>query len=86
MKRHIARLENYVNTMNDLQHLENIEIQKKAVEIGNIVKQMNSIGASVCLTKKFLFKEKPLCYCLVIYVAFFQKINKVSLIHLVYYK
>lgn len=60
MKRHIARLENYVNTMNDLQHLENIEIQKKAVEIGNIVKQMNSIGASVCLTKKFLFKEKPI--------------------------
>lgn len=60
MERHIARLENYVNTMNDLQRLENIEIQKKSIEIGSIVKQINSIGNSVCSTKKFLFREKPI--------------------------
>lgn len=56
MKRHIIRLEQYVNTMNSLQRLEDIEIQKKYVDITDVIKQMEVTAASVCKTKKLISK------------------------------
>lgn len=55
MQRHIARLEAYVDTMNDLQRLEDIEVDKKALGVSDVVEQMHSTGISVCQGKKFVF-------------------------------
>lgn len=55
MKRHITRLETYVNTMNKLQRLEDIEINKSPVKIDDAVRQMQSTGTSYCHDKKFVF-------------------------------
>lgn len=57
MQRHIVRLEAYVNTMNDLQRLEDIEINKASINIDEIIKQMRSIGLSICQDKKFIFRD-----------------------------
>ena len=67
MQRHIVRLESYVNTMNDLQRLEDIEINKASINIDEAVKQMYSTGISICqnknyqacqtLSKKFTFSD-----------------------------
>lgn len=61
MGRHITRLENYVNTMNDIQRLEDVTIQKKIVAISEIVKQMKLTGASVCTHTEFIFEDKTGC-------------------------
>lgn len=53
MQRHIARLENYVNTMNTLQRLEDIEIQKSPVDIETLYNQLRTTGASICTDKTF---------------------------------
>lgn len=55
MQRHIARLEAYVDTMNDLQRLEDIEVDKKAIAVSDVIEQMHSTGISVCQGKKFVF-------------------------------
>lgn len=47
MGRHIARLENYVNTMGDLQRLEDIEVKKQRVEWNELVKQLRETGESI---------------------------------------
>lgn len=57
MQRHIARLENYVNTMNTLQRLEDIEIQKSPVSIELLLYQLQATGASICADKTFLLKQ-----------------------------
>lgn len=57
MKRHITRLENYVNTMNVLQRFEDIEIRKQLTEVKDLVKQMEKTGISVCEKKNFELKE-----------------------------
>lgn len=48
MNRHIVRLEAYVNTMNDLQRLEDVEIKKEPVDIKEIERQMRMTAAAVC--------------------------------------
>ena len=58
MGRHITRLENYVNTMNDIQRLEDITIQKQIVATSEIIKQMKLTGASVCKHIEFIFEDK----------------------------
>lgn len=58
MERHIARLEAYVTTMNDLQRLEDIEILREQVTIDKLVNQMNVTGASVCGKKELIFKNE----------------------------
>lgn len=40
MKRHIIRLETYVNTMNDLQRLEDVEVKKELVDVKELEHQM----------------------------------------------
>lgn len=55
MKRHIIRLETYVNTMNDLQRLEDVEIKKELVFVKDIEKQMRITGTAVCTVKKLIF-------------------------------
>lgn len=60
MGRHIARLEAYVNTMNDLQRLEDIEIQKQSVNANDFIRQMRETGMSVCNSKKLVFEDKAL--------------------------
>lgn len=57
MKRHIIRLEAYVNTMNDLQCLEDVEIKKELVSIKDIEKQMRITGTTVCTKKEFVFRQ-----------------------------
>lgn len=53
MGKHIARLEAYVNTMNDLQRLEDIEIKRERISLKDIGKQMRITGAAVCAGKEF---------------------------------
>ena len=55
MQRHIARLETYVDTINDLQRLEDIEVDKKTIAVSDVIEQMHSTGISVCQGKKFVF-------------------------------
>lgn len=55
MRRHIGRLEAYVDTMNDLQRLEDIEVDKRTLAVGEVIEQMHSTGISVCQGKKFVF-------------------------------
>lgn len=54
MKRHIIRLENYVNTMNDLQRLEDIEVKKEFIAVIDLEKQMNMTGVAVCGEKEYV--------------------------------
>lgn len=61
MGRHITRLENYVNTMNDIQRLEDVTIQKKIVAISEIVKQMKLTWTSVCTHTEFIFEDETGC-------------------------
>lgn len=56
MKRHIIRLEAYVNTMNDLQRLEDVEIKKELVAVKDIEKQMRITGTTICTEKEFVFR------------------------------
>lgn len=58
MGRHITRLENYVNTMNDLQRLEDITIQKQTVSVSDVVKQMQLTGSTVCKDIEFILQNK----------------------------
>lgn len=55
MQRHIMRLEAYVSAMNNLQRLEDIAIDRKAVPVGEAVEQMRSAGISVCREKRLVF-------------------------------
>lgn len=57
MGRHITRLEAYVNTMNELQRLEDVEIKKESVAIKDIEKQMRITGTTVCTKKEFVFRQ-----------------------------
>lgn len=57
MERHIARLEAYVNTMNSLQRLEDIEISKSSVCMRDIMEQMQLTGESLCADKRFSLRE-----------------------------
>lgn len=53
MKRHIIRLENYVDTMSDLQRLEDIEVTKERIEVKEFEKQLRIIGTAICTEKDF---------------------------------
>lgn len=55
MGRHIARLEEYVNTMNELQCLEEIEIRRQSVDAKDLLGQLRLIGTSVCKDRELLF-------------------------------
>ncbi|MDO4324028.1 MAG: HAMP domain-containing sensor histidine kinase [Lachnospiraceae bacterium] len=48
MKKHIGRLEDYVQTMNHLQRLEDIEIRRKEVQTEELVWQLLESGRAVC--------------------------------------
>lgn len=54
MRRHITRLEHYVDTMNDVQALENIALQKRPVNAPELVGPMRETGALVCVDKEFV--------------------------------
>lgn len=53
MKRHIIRLENYVDTMRDLQRLEDIEVTKERIEVKEFEKQLRITGTAICTEKDF---------------------------------
>ncbi len=53
MHRHIARLEAYVQTMGDLQRLEDIEITRQPVAPGELWEQLRQTGETVCSGKEF---------------------------------
>ena len=58
MQRHILRLEQYVNTMNNLQRLEDREIQRSDTDIAGIIKQMEDIADTICKTKKLVMQKR----------------------------
>lgn len=58
MQRHIARLEVYVNTMNGLQRLEDLEVNKTTVAVRDTIRQMRSTGVSLCMNRKFEFNDE----------------------------
>lgn len=53
MHRHIVRLESYVQTMSDLQRLEDIEIIRQSISMDILYKQMQEIGEVVCMDIAF---------------------------------
>lgn len=53
MKRHIIRLENYVDTMSDLRRLEDIEVTKERIEVKEFEKQLRITGTAICKEKDF---------------------------------
>ncbi|GFI46029.1 signal transduction histidine-protein kinase/phosphatase MprB [Lachnospiraceae bacterium] len=57
MGRHIKRLEAYVNTMNDLQRLEDIEIKKQPVDVAGLIRQMGETGSAVCQPKELVVED-----------------------------
>ena len=57
MKCHIIRLETYVNTMNDLQRLEDVEVKKELVDVKELEHQMRITGAAVCKGKEFVLYQ-----------------------------
>ncbi len=54
MNRHIGRLEAYVKTMGDLQRLEDIEIHRSCVSLGELRKQLMATGEIICAGKRFV--------------------------------
>lgn len=58
MQRHITRLELYVNTMNSMQRLEDIEINRTTLAVRDAIRQMRSTGVSVCMNRKFEFGDE----------------------------
>ena len=56
MHRHIVRLEEYVQTMGELQRLEDIEIVRQSVPMNGVCRQFREIGETVC-NGKALFCE-----------------------------
>ncbi|MDE7184864.1 MAG: HAMP domain-containing histidine kinase [Lachnospiraceae bacterium] len=59
MRRHIARLENYVDTMNTLQRLEDIELHRQAVDKTRLFRQLKETGTCICADKTFIFEDMP---------------------------
>lgn len=57
MRRHIIRLEQYVNTMNSLQRLEDWEIQKNDTDIADVIRQMEDTADTICKTKELVLKK-----------------------------
>lgn len=57
MRRHIIRLENYANTINDLQRLEDIEINKQAINPNDAIKQISATGKTICDDKEFILSD-----------------------------
>ena len=56
MHRHIVRLEEYVQTMGELQRLEDIEIVRQSVPMNGVCRQFRETGEAVC-NGKALFCE-----------------------------
>lgn len=57
MRRHIVRLEQYVNTMNNLQRLEDREIQKSDTDLTDVIRQMDDTAGAICKTKGLTLKK-----------------------------
>ncbi len=58
IQRHILRLEQYVNTMNNLQRLEDREIQRSDSDIAGIIRQMEDTADTICKTKKLVIQKR----------------------------
>lgn len=53
MKQHVSRLEHYVSTMNALQRLEDIEIDKKQVPLDELIQQFQETARMICSEREF---------------------------------
>ena len=63
MAAHIARLENYVAAMSNLQRLEDVEIHAEPVDAPALVREMRESGEILCAGKAFaLFAEPALVW------------------------
>lgn len=56
MHRHIVRLEEYVQTMGELQRLEDIEIVRQPVMMNVLCRQFEETGEAVCDEKEFSYE------------------------------
>lgn len=61
MKKHIERMENYVDALNELQKVEDICFCPKRTEWGSLIEQVRQSVEILCrkADKKFLFKTEP---------------------------
>lgn len=56
MHRHIVRLEEYVQTMGELQRLEDIEIVRQSITLEALCRQLEETGEAVCDEKGFSYE------------------------------
>ncbi len=56
MHRHIVRLEEYVQTMGELQRLEDIEIVRQSITLEALCRQLEETGEAVCDKKGFSYE------------------------------
>ena len=56
MHRHIVRLEEYVQTMGELQRLEDIEIVRHSITLGALCRQLEETGEAVWDEKRFSYE------------------------------
>lgn len=56
MHRHIVRLEEYVQTMGELQRLEDIEIVRHSIKLETLCRQLEETGEAVCSEKEFSYE------------------------------
>ncbi|MCI8589926.1 MAG: HAMP domain-containing histidine kinase [Clostridiales bacterium] len=54
MHRHITRLEAYVETMGDLQRLEDIEIRRVSMPFAELCTQLKEVGMTICGDKQLI--------------------------------
>lgn len=57
MQAHIARMENYVETMNRIQKLEDLEVKKVPVSAHLLGERLRDTGRILCKEKEWVFRE-----------------------------
>ncbi|MDO4338614.1 MAG: HAMP domain-containing sensor histidine kinase [Eubacteriales bacterium] len=64
MQAHISRMENYVETMNRVQKLEDLEIKKDRVSAGLLGERLRDTGRILCKEKEWEYRESFPMGCL----------------------
>lgn len=59
MGRHIVRLEKYVRIMSELQRLEDIDIERRPTDLGDVMEQLTITGHAVCKNQTFTLIHTP---------------------------
>ncbi|MDO4273111.1 MAG: HAMP domain-containing sensor histidine kinase [Eubacteriales bacterium] len=65
MRAHISRLEEYVQTMNRIQKLEDLEVRAAKIPVGEIVSHLKESAGILCRDKKFILHTAEERSCLI---------------------